>query len=78
MLGSDNSRSEDFVSQFFSSARAHGAEPLTPEENARLGTRDAVKFASGTKGYRLGDGVQSSELVESKNSVPVSILMFLS
>uniref|UniRef100_A0A0R3S3F6 P97 cofactor p47 n=1 Tax=Elaeophora elaphi TaxID=1147741 RepID=A0A0R3S3F6_9BILA len=68
VLGSDSSRNEDFVSQFFNSARAHGAEPLTQEENVRLGTRDAVKFASGGKGYRLGDGVQPAQLVESTTS----------
>uniref|UniRef100_A0A1I7W0R1 UBX domain-containing protein n=1 Tax=Loa loa TaxID=7209 RepID=A0A1I7W0R1_LOALO len=68
VLGSDSSRSEDVVSQFFNSARAHGAESLTPEENAKLGTRDAVKFASSSKGYRLGDAVQPSELVESSIS----------
>ncbi|VDO61715.1 unnamed protein product, partial [Onchocerca flexuosa] len=73
VLGPDSSRNEDIVSQFFNSARAHGAESLTPEENAKFGTRDAVKFASGSKGYRLGDTVQPSELVESNvssDSVP--------
>uniref|UniRef100_A0A915PXM9 UBX domain-containing protein n=1 Tax=Setaria digitata TaxID=48799 RepID=A0A915PXM9_9BILA len=68
VLGTDNSRNEDIVSQFFSSARAHGAESLTPEESARLGTHDAVKFASHGKGYRLGDAVQPSQLVESAAS----------
>ncbi|OZC11004.1 UBX domain protein [Onchocerca flexuosa] len=80
VLGPDSSRNEDIVSQFFNSARAHGAESLTPEENAKFGTRDAVKFASGSKGYRLGDTVQPSELVESNvssDSVPDSELRLL-
>uniref|UniRef100_A0A8R1XUP9 NADH dehydrogenase [ubiquinone] 1 alpha subcomplex subunit 12 n=1 Tax=Onchocerca volvulus TaxID=6282 RepID=A0A8R1XUP9_ONCVO len=80
VLGPDSSRSEDIVSQFFNSARAHGAESLTPEENAKFGTRDAVKFASGSKGYRLGDTVQPSELVESNvssDSVPQEVTLIM-
>ncbi|CAG9530791.1 unnamed protein product [Cercopithifilaria johnstoni] len=68
VLGPDSSRNEDFISQFFKSVRARGAEPLTQEENGKLGTRDAVKFASNSKGYRLGDAVEQSQLIESKIS----------
>uniref|UniRef100_A0AAF5PIF3 UBX domain-containing protein n=1 Tax=Wuchereria bancrofti TaxID=6293 RepID=A0AAF5PIF3_WUCBA len=68
VLGPDSSRNEDFVSQFFNSARARGAESLTPEECTKSGAHDIVKLSSGTKGYRLGDAVQSSELVESNGS----------
>ncbi|MCP9265848.1 hypothetical protein DINM_021245 [Dirofilaria immitis] len=80
VLGPDSTHNEDIVSKFFSSARAHGAESLTPEENARFGTRDAVKFASGSKGYRLGNTIQPSELVESNissDSVPQEVTLIM-
>lgn len=77
MLGSGNSRNEDIVSKFFNSARAHGAESLSADDKAKLGTRDALKFASVGKGYRLGDTSNPSELIESSNAETVSISMFL-
>ncbi|KHN75542.1 NSFL1 cofactor p47 [Toxocara canis] len=52
---------EDLIAQVFDAARAHGAETLTPEENARRGTQNAIKFGSG--GYRLGDSHRPSESV---------------
>lgn len=76
MLGPDSSRNEDFVSQFFESVREHGAEPLTQEENARLGTHDALKFAADNKGHRLADDREQSQSTESGISFDtVSILM---
>ncbi|VDM94903.1 unnamed protein product [Thelazia callipaeda] len=64
VLGPNSSHNDDIASQLFKLARVHGAEPLTPEENAKYGTRSAVKFVSSGKGYRLGDNVKPSEMVE--------------
>ncbi|KAL3982783.1 SEP domain family protein [Acanthocheilonema viteae] len=71
VLGSDSSRSEDFVSQFFKSVRAHGAEPLTDEENLRLGTHDAIKLAPRKKGYNMPDGTEQSDLLQSTEPLEI-------
>ncbi|VDK80050.1 unnamed protein product [Litomosoides sigmodontis] len=67
VLGPDSSRNDDFVSQFFNSVRARGAEPLTQEESERLGTRDALKLDLSDKGYRLGGSTLHSQLTESND-----------
>ncbi|VIO87436.1 Uncharacterized protein BM_BM7200 [Brugia malayi] len=78
VLEPDSSRNEDFVSQFFNSARARGAESLTPEECTKSGAHDIVKLSSGIKGYRLGGAVQQpSELVESNGSTPQDVTLVM-
>ncbi|KAK6111142.1 SEP domain family protein [Brugia pahangi] len=78
VLEPDSSRNEDFVSQFFNSARARGAESLTSEECTKSGAHDIVKLSSGIKGYRLGGAVQQpSELVESNGSTPQDVTLVM-
>uniref|UniRef100_F1L652 NSFL1 cofactor p47 n=1 Tax=Ascaris suum TaxID=6253 RepID=F1L652_ASCSU len=60
---------EDMITKVFDAARAHGAETLTPEENAVGGTQSAVKFGSGSVGYRLGDSHRPSESVPPEQPV---------
>lgn len=71
---------EDMITKVFDAARAHGAETLTPEENAVGGTQSAVKFGSGSVGYRLGDSHRPSESVPPEQPVseqPEQVSRFL-